>query len=138
MVEYTYYPNGQRVSMDAPGGLFEYAYSVNGQMNQLDGPAGTATWTWLDNQALGARTLPCGAWSKFTYLPNGRLSTLTNKDDQGNVMSRYLDLRYRGTGDLQHWSAEVTGSTSHSGDTDYTYDLRRELTGEILTPLALP
>ncbi|MBI5834812.1 MAG: hypothetical protein HZB16_21130 [Armatimonadetes bacterium] len=130
VVEYTYYPNGQRASMNTPGGLFEYEYSVNGAMTQLDGPAGTASWTWLDNQQLGARTLPCGAWSEFTYLPNGRLSTLTNKDDQGNVMSRYLDLQYRGTGDLAHWEARVTGSTSHSGETDYTYDLRRELTGE--------
>ncbi|MBI5834810.1 MAG: RHS repeat protein [Armatimonadetes bacterium] len=130
VVEYTYYPNGQRASMNTPGGLFEYEYSVNGQMTSLDGPAGTASWTWLDNQQLGARTLPCGAWSEFTYLPNGRLSTLTNKDDQGAVMSRYLDLQYRGTGDLQHWEAQVTGSTSHSGDTDYAYDLRRELTGE--------
>ena len=129
-VSYSYYPNGQRQTMVTPAGTYSYAYDATKRLVSLVSPEGTAAWTWLDNGCLGAQTLPSGAWTEYTYLCNGWLSTLTNRDSDGSVLSRYLDLHYRGPGDLDYLVADVPGHAEHTGTTRYSYDHRRQLRRE--------
>ena len=135
-IGYSYTPNGQRAGMSTPAGSFTYDYDDAGRLKSLTNPLGeTTTWTYDPVRGLlQSQRSANGIVASYVHDALGRVIDLTNTDASGSVLSRFTTPSvggFDGTGNRLQVTATIPGASSISGVTQWQYDHRNRLTGEV-------
>jgi RHS repeat-associated protein len=132
-ISYQYYLNSSRQSMTTPAGTFSYSYDSAGRPSILTNPFNeTTSWTYEDNNWLSTQTLANGAVATYIHNALGQTTELSNQID-GTTISDFSSIAYDAVGNRTSVSASISGVTSLSGTTGYSYDSKNRLTQESST-----
>jgi len=82
---------------------------------------------------MSGQALTDGAATTYTHNAKALLTGLENQVGSGNVLSNFTGMTYDGVGNRTALTATVNSDTSYSGTTNYTYDIKNELTNESST-----
>ena len=133
-ISYTFNPDGSRLTMVTPSGTFTYSHDGDGRMASLVNPnAETSAWTYLDNSWLSTQKLEnssSATISNTTYSYNalGEMTELLNQDGAstpatlsqfGGTSTSAMD--YDAAGNRTSMPTTITGSSTYSGTTSYSY-----------------
>ncbi|MCE5324303.1 hypothetical protein LLG46_13460 [bacterium] len=135
-IEYDFWPDGSLDTMTTPAGDFTYTYDAAGRPTGLTNPFSESfSWDYYSNDWLQTQTSPVSE-SSYEYNPRGFLTSLTNSKTDQTLLSEFTGtsgMVYDAVGNLQSVSVNIPGSTVLSGTTDYTYDIKNQLTQELST-----
>jgi|GEM_PF-1344789 len=130
-LSYSYYPDGSRAGVGTSVGSFSFGYDAGGQPTALTNPFGETTgWSYLTNGWLASQTLGNGVSTAYTYNGLGQLKTLHNRTAAYTVLSQFDQMSYDGAGNRLSVTATVPTVAQLTGSTNYTYDLKNQLTQE--------
>ena len=119
--------------MTTPAGTFSYSYDSAGRPSILTNPFNeTTSWTYEDNNWLSTQTLANGAVATYIHNALGQTTELSNQID-GTTISDFSSIAYDAVGNRTSVSASISGVTSLSGTTGYSYDSKNRLTQESST-----
>jgi YD repeat-containing protein len=134
-VDYTYFPDGSRKTMNTPAGDFTYNYDGAGRMIGLTNPFGeTTNWTYYANNWMHTQTLANGQTAANDYNAVGQLISLTNSLNS-SVIASYGAITYDGASNCLGVTTTNHASPLLNGSTTYGYDTKDQLTSEASTKI---
>ena len=132
-LSYSYYPNGSRQSMTTPAGSFAYNYDGDGRLQSETNPfSETSQWAYKDNGWLSTQTLGNGAVTTYTQNQIGQLTDLTTQAAGATISEFSVPATggYDGIGNRTSVTASLPAMPTYSGQTNYQYDQKDQLTQE--------
>jgi RHS repeat-associated protein len=134
-IDYGFYPDGSRASMDITSGTAKYPFSYGfdkvSRLVSLVNPGGTTEqWSYFDNGWVKSRQTAQGAAGLYSYNARGFLNDLTYYAPDGSLLADFGEMTYDASGSRLTLSALNPARPAYSGFTGYTYDSKNQLTLE--------